>query len=175
MKPAVFFDRDGTLMEEVEYCGDPAKVRVYPGVPQALRRLKDAGFLAFIITNQSGIARGLFTEAQYHQVQAELMRQIGDGLIDASYFCADLPGVPSARRKPEPGMVLEAAGAYDIDLPRSWFIGDKGIDVECGQRAGTRTILVRTGYGKDQRCEPEYVAADVVEAVRDVLDGIEES
>lgn len=175
MKPAVFFDRDGTLMEEVEYCGDPAKVRVYPGVPQALRRLKDAGFLAFIITNQSGIARGLFTEAQYHQVQAELMRQIGDGLIDASYFCADLPGVPSARRKPEPGMVLEAAGAYDIDLPRSWFIGDKGIDVECGQRAGTRTILVRTGYGKDQRCEPDYVAADVVEAVRDVLDGIEES
>jgi D-glycero-D-manno-heptose 1,7-bisphosphate phosphatase len=170
---AVFVDRDGTLMEDCVYCSDPKNVKIFSGVPEALRRLKSNGFKLIIITNQSGIARGLFTEAQYHQVQAELVRQIGDGLIDASYFCADLPGVPSARRKPEPGMVLEAAGAYDIDLPRSWFIGDKGIDVECGQRAGTRTILVLTGYGKDQRCSPDYVAADVVEAVRYVLDGIE--
>jgi len=170
MKPAVFFDRDGTLMEEVHYCGDPAKVRVYPGVPEALRKLKDAGYLALIITNQSGIARGLFTEAQFHQVQAELLRQIGEGLIDASYFCPDLPGTPSARRKPEPGMVLEAAAAYDIDLSRSWFIGDKVADIECGQRAGTRTILVLTGYGKEQHCRPDYVAADVVEAIRYVLD-----
>jgi len=170
MKPAVFFDRDGTLMEEVYYCGDPAKVRMYPHVPDALRRLKDAGYLAFIITNQSGIARGLFTEAQYDAVQAELLGQMGEGLIDASYFCADLPGTPSARRKPEPGMVLEAAADFDVDLAHSWFIGDKAIDIECGQRAGTRTILVLTGYGKEQNCRPDYTAGDVPEAVRYVLD-----
>jgi D-glycero-D-manno-heptose 1,7-bisphosphate phosphatase len=166
---AVFFDRDGTLMEEVHYCGDPARVRVFPGVPEALRKLKEAGFRTFIITNQSGIARGLITEAQYRAVQEELLRQIGAGLIDATYFCADPPAVPSARRKPEPGMVLEAAAAYDIDLERSYFIGDKSADMECGQRAGTRTILVLTGYGAEQDSRPDFTADDMAEAVRIVL------
>ena len=89
---AVFFDRDGTLMEEVHYCGDPAKVKLYPGVPDALARLKQAGFRTFIVTNQSGIGRGLITEAQYRAVEEELLRQIGDRAIDASYFCPDAPG-----------------------------------------------------------------------------------
>ena len=166
---AVFFDRDGTLMEEVHYCGDPAKVRVFPGVPEALRMLKEAGFRAFVITNQSGIARGLITEAQYCAVHEELLRQIGAGLIDATYFCADPPAVPSTRRKPEPGMVLEAAAAYDIDLARSYLIGDKSADIECGQRAGTRTILVMTGYGAEQDCRAGYTAPNVAEAVEIVL------
>jgi D-glycero-D-manno-heptose 1,7-bisphosphate phosphatase len=166
---AVFFDRDGTLMEEVHYCGDPARVRVFPGVPEALRKLKEAGFRTFVITNQSGIARGLITEAQYRAVQEELLRQIGTGLIDATYFCADPPAVPSARRKPEPGMVLEAAAAYDIDLERSYFIGDKSADIECGQRAGTRTILVLTGYGAEQNSRPDFTAADIAKAVQIVL------
>jgi D-glycero-D-manno-heptose 1,7-bisphosphate phosphatase len=170
MKPAVFFDRDGTLMEEVEYCGDPAKVKVFPGVTEALERLRNSGYLKIIVTNQSGIGRGLFSEAQYRLVQAELFRQIGEGLIDACYFCADLPGIPSARRKPETGMVLEAAAAHDIDLSRSWFIGDKALDIECGKRAGTKTILVLTGYGKQQACTPDHVAPDVAEAVRYILD-----
>ena len=100
---AVFFDRDGTLMEEVHYCGDPARVRVFPGVPEALRKLKAAGFRAFVITNQSGIARGLITEAQYHTVQEELLRQIGAGLIDAAPVRAWMekkrPGsIPTVRR-----------------------------------------------------------------------------
>src|SRR5580704_12864881 len=86
---AVFFDRDGTLMEETHYYGDPAKVRVYPGVPGALRALKQAGFLNLIVSNQSGIGRGLITEAQYHAVQKELLRQLGEESIDASYFCSD--------------------------------------------------------------------------------------
>jgi D-glycero-D-manno-heptose 1,7-bisphosphate phosphatase len=167
---AVFLDRDGTLMEEVHYCGDPAKVHVYPGVPEALRKLKAAGFRTFIITNQSGIGRGLFTEAQYHAVQAELLRQIGTEQIDASYFCADVPGVPSSRRKPEPGMVLEAAAAYGIDLSRSWCIGDKSADIECGRRAGTRTILVLTGYGAEQDCRPDFVAPGVAEAIQIALE-----
>src|SRR5260370_10631950 len=97
---AVFFDRDGTLMEEAHYCGDPAQVKLYPGVPDALRKLKEAGFRTFVVTNQSGIGRGLITEAQYRAVEAELRHQIGEGLLDASYFCPDAPDVPSTRRKP---------------------------------------------------------------------------
>jgi D-glycero-D-manno-heptose 1,7-bisphosphate phosphatase len=166
---AVFFDRDGTLMEEVHYCADPSFVRVFPGVPRALGRLKDAGLLAIVVTNQSGIGRGLFTEAQYHSVQAEFLRQVGRDLIDASYFCPDVPGVPSRRRKPEPGMVLEAAADLDIDLPCSFFIGDKAADIECGRRAGTRTILVLTGYGAEQDCRPDATARDAAEAVDMVL------
>jgi histidinol-phosphate phosphatase family protein len=167
---AVFLDRDGTLMEEVEYCADPAKVKVYAGVSGALRKLKDAGFLTFIVTNQSGIGRGFFTQPQYEAVQEELLRQIGAGLIDGSYFCADAPGVPSSRRKPEPGMVMEAAAAFALDLGRSYFIGDKASDVECGRRAGTRTVLVLTGYGSQQKCTPDYVARDFCDAARIVLE-----
>ena len=172
LRPAVFLDRDGTLMEEVEYCSDPARVHMYSGVPEALRKLKQAGFRTFVITNQSGIGRGLFTEAQYQAVQAELLRQIGEELLDGSYYCPDAPGVPSTRRKPEPGMVFDAAADFDLDLARSFFVGDKCADVECGRRAGTRTILVRTGYGSRQKeCRPDFIAKDVVEAVRIVLEG----
>ena len=169
MNRAVFLDRDGTLMEEVHYCADPGLVKLFPGVPAALQRLKNAGFFNIIITNQSGIGRRLFTEAQYHSVHAELLRQMGPNLIDATYYCADMPG-PSFRRKPNPGMVLEAAAEYDIDLAESYFIGDKIADIQCGQRAGTRTILVSTGYGKDQVCEPDFRAHDLTEAVRFVLE-----
>ncbi|HYW44457.1 MAG TPA: HAD-IIIA family hydrolase, partial [Bryobacteraceae bacterium] len=130
-----------------------------------------AGFRTFIVTNQSGIGRGLITEAQYRAVQEELLCQIGDGAIDASYFCPDAPGAPSARRKPEPGMVLEAAADFDLDLAESWFIGDKSADVECGRRAGVRTILVLTGYGAEQNCQPDFRAADVVRAIGIVLGG----
>jgi D-glycero-D-manno-heptose 1,7-bisphosphate phosphatase len=168
-RPAVFFDRDGTLMEEVHYCSDPAQVRLYPGVPAALQRLKDAGFRTFIVSNQSGIGRGLFTEQQYRAVQAELLAQIGEGLIDASYFCPDVPGTPSARRKPEPGMLLEAAAEHHLDLARSYMVGDKADDVECGRRAGVKTIQVLSGYGAEQVCAPNHQARDVVEAIEIVL------
>jgi len=167
--PAVFFDRDGTLMEEVPYCGDPDTVRLYAGVPAGLRKLKDAGFRTFIVTNQSGIGRGWIGEAQYRAVQAELISQIGADLIDGSYFCPDAPGTPSTRRKPEPGMLFEAAAEFDLDLAGSYMIGDKAADVECGRRAGARTILVLTGYGREQDCAPDYRAADVVEAIEIVL------
>ena len=167
---AVFFDRDGTLMEDVDYCSDPAQVRVFAGVPDALSRLKAAGFAIIVISNQSGIGRGFFSEAQYHAVQDEFLRQVGNGLIDAAYFCADPPGVLSTRRKPAPGMVLEAATDYAIDLARSFFVGDKRVDIECGRRAGTRTIQVLTGYGAAQSCEADWVSRDVVEAIDLVLD-----
>jgi HAD superfamily hydrolase (TIGR01662 family) len=166
---AVFFDRDGTLMEEVHYCGDPRQVRVYAGVPAGLRKLKEAGFRTFIITNQSGIGRGLISEAQYRAVEQELLSQIGEGLIDASYFCPDVPGTASSRRKPEPGMLLEAAAQWDLDLGTSYTVGDKAADVECGRRAGTRTILVLTGYGREQNCAPDFRVEDAAQAIETVL------
>ena len=168
-RPAVFFDRDGTLMEEVHYCADPRQVRVYAGIPAGLRSLKKAGFRTFIVTNQSGIGRGLISEAQYRAVQAELISQIGEGLIDASYFCPDVPGIASTRRKPEPEMLFEAAADFEIDLAHSYTVGDKAADVECGRRAGTKTILVLTGYGSDQDCTPDFRARDAAEGMETVL------
>ena len=166
---AIFFDRDGTLMEDAHYCGDPARVKVFPGVPGALRRLKQAGFGVFIITNQSGIGRGLISQVQYAAVQEEFLRQAGCDSVDASYYCPDAPGVPSKCRKPEPGMVLRAAEAHHIDLSESYFVGDKSADIECGRRAGTRTVLVLTGYGREQKCAADFTCRNVVEAVETIL------
>src|SRR3954452_10086570 len=100
LSPAVFLDRDGTIMRDVNYCGDPAQVEIFPGAPEALRRLKAAGFKIIIITNQSGIARGYFSESDYRAVENEVARQIGLELIDGTYFCRDLPDSGSKRRKP---------------------------------------------------------------------------
>jgi len=167
---AVFLDRDGTLMEEVHYCGDPSKVRVFPGVAAALRQLKEAGFLLIVVSNQSGIGRGLITEAEYHTVQEELLRQLGSELIDACYYSPEIPGAASIRRKPEPGMLLEAAQEFGIDLSRSFLIGDKQSDIECGKRAGIRTIQVMTGYGREQGTDADFTAEDFPSAALKVLD-----
>lgn len=168
--PAVFLDRDGTVMEEVDYCGNPADVHVFAGAGEALRRLKDRGFQLFLITNQSGIARGYFSEDEYRAVHAEFLRQLGDELIDAAYFCPDRPDAASDRRKPAPGMVLEAAREHSVDLTRSFLVGDKAIDVACGRSAGLRTILVQTGYGKaEPDCRPDWIATDLAQAADIIL------
>lgn len=150
LSPAVFLDRDGTLMEEVNYCSDPKKVRVFPGVAEALQRLRQAGYKLIVISNQAGIGRGYFTEKEYRAVEAELERQLRPATLDASYFCPDHPDRATAFRKPAPGMVLQAQREQRIDLARSFFIGDKAIDIECGRNAGLRTLLVKTGYGADE-------------------------
>ena len=146
LSAAVFIDRDGTIIEDADYCSHPKQVKVFPGVPQALRRLKSKGFKLIIITNQSGIGRGFFTVDEYRSVESEVSRQLGHRLIDATYFCPDLPGQHSSHRKPSPGMILQAKQEHQIDLARSFFIGDKEIDVECGRNAGVRTIRVQTGF-----------------------------
>ena len=166
---AVFFDRDGTLMEETHYCSDPAQVRVFEGAGDALDLLRAAGFAVVVVSNQSGIGRGFFTVEQYRAVEAEFLRQIGAGRIDRSYFCPDAPGAPSICRKPEPGMLLAAARDLDLDLVQSWMVGDKAGDIECGRRAGTRTILVRTGYGAGEPCSSDFAAVDVAEAAGIIL------
>jgi D-glycero-D-manno-heptose 1,7-bisphosphate phosphatase len=166
---AVFLDRDGTLMEEVNYCNDPKRVRVFSGTVGALQRLRHAGWLTVVVTNQSGLARGKISPEQYAAVNAEFLRQLPGG-IDAVYFCADHPESPTPRRKPGSGMLEEAARNHGIDLSRSWMIGDKEIDVECGRRAGCRTILVRTGYGAElENTGADFVHEDIISASNMIL------
>ena len=173
--PAVFVDRDGTIMENVDYCSDPKQVRIFPGVPESLRRLKSNGFRLIIITNQSGIGRGFFTIEQYRAVEAEVLRQLGDGLIDATYFCPDVPGQRSSCRKPAPGMILQATQEHRIDLSRSFFIGDKEIDAECGRNAGVHTIRVQTGLERDLIGSiADWVAPDLANAAKIILDLLSE-
>ena len=167
---AVFFDRDGTIMHDVNYCGDPAQVQVFPGVTASLRRLRGDGFKLIMVTNQSGIGRGYFTRAQYDAVHAETLRQIGEPLIDATYVCPDPPGVESKCRKPAPGMVLEGAREHDIDLARSIFIGDKEVDVHCGHNAGIKAIRVQTGFETNTAdSSADWVAIDFAEATDIIL------
>src|SRR5205809_2624096 len=175
LSTAVFIDRDGTIIEDRDYCSEPKDVKVFPGVPEALRRLKSNGFKLFIITNQSGIGRGLFTVEQYRAVEGEVLRQLGDGLIDATYFCPDVPGQHSSCRKPAPGMILQAQREHGIDLSRSFFIGDKEIDAECGRNAGVRTIRVRTGFDRDAaNSYADWIAVDLLEAAKIILDQVVE-
>lgn len=168
--PAVFLDRDGTLMREVDYCGDPALVEVFPEAPGALRALKRSGYKLIIITNQSGIARGYFNEGDYRAVAREFLRQLGDDLIDATYYCPDLPETNSPRRKPAPGMISEAQRDHGLDLARSYFIGDKSSDIGCGRNAGVKTILVQTGYGAGEiDCGADWTARNLAHAAEIIL------
>ncbi len=168
---AVFFDRDGTLMEEVNYCKDPNDVALIPGAAEALALLKGRGFKNIIVTNQSGIGRGWVTLEQYGQVQAALLEKLGPGAVDATYFCPDRPDQESTCRKPLPGMVLQAAREYGIDLGRSFLVGDTASDIWCGRNAGVHTVLVRTGHGAKQgNCGADHVAENAAAAVDYILE-----
>lgn len=153
---AVFLDRDGTLNEERSYLGDPTQLVLLPGVGKALRRLQDAGFRLMIVTNQSGIGRGYYTEADMHAVNRKLLDEVGkDGVrIERIYFAPEAPDQPSRGRKPSPAFLLEAASECGLRLDRCYMVGDKWIDVQCGAAAGVRrSLLVRTGYGARTEAE----------------------
>jgi D-glycero-D-manno-heptose 1,7-bisphosphate phosphatase len=171
LSAAVFIDRDGTIIEDADYCSHPKRVKVFPGVPEALRRLKSKGFKLIVITNQSGIGRGFFTVDEYRSVESEVSRQLGHGLIDATYFCPDVPGQHSSHRKPSPGMIMQATREHQIDLTRSFFIGDKEIDVECGRNAGVRTIRVQTGFDRNiSDSAADWVAEDLPAATQIIFE-----
>ncbi len=164
LRPAIFLDRDGTLMTDVAYCGDPADVAVFAGAAEALGRLRAHGYLLVLVTNQSGLGRGYFTEAAFAAVQEEFQRQLGPGLLDATYHCADAPEAATERRKPGAGMILEAAAEHGLDLGRSYFIGDSAVDLACGRRAGLAgVVLVRTGKNpaEAEQSEPDFLAGDL--------------
>lgn len=157
-------------MRDADYCGDPRLVEVFSGTTAALRRLREAGFKIIVITNQSGLGRGYFSLADYRAVAKEVDRQVGVGLIDATYFCPDLPDSGAPCRKPAPGMILQAQREHHIDLTRSFFVGDKRIDAECGRNAGVRTILVPTGLEKrDGPVGADWEARDISEAAEIIL------
>ncbi len=163
--PAVFLDRDGTLIHNVDYINDPAGVSVFDDVPASLARLKAAGFLIVIITNQSGFARGTLTQAQYDAVQARMFELIGPGLIYATNKCPDFGPL----RKPSPLMIQEAARDMNLDVARSVMIGDKASDILCGHAAGARSIFIRTGYELDAPCDPDFTAVNMAEAAEWIL------
>jgi D,D-heptose 1,7-bisphosphate phosphatase len=155
-RPAVFLDRDGTLIEQVHYLSDPTRVRLLPGTAEALRRLHGAGFARVVVTNQSAIGRGMLSEPQLHLIHDEMNRQLGaEGTsVDAIYFCPEVPSgddrtaVEHGDRKPGPGMLIRAAEELDLDLGHSWMVGDMISDLLAGINAGCRgSILVRTGKG----------------------------
>jgi D-glycero-D-manno-heptose 1,7-bisphosphate phosphatase len=169
LSPAVFLDRDGTLMRDVDYCCDPKDVHLFPGTAEALRKLKQAGYKLIIITNQSAIGRGYFNESAYRAVEREVIRQLGDELIDGTYFCPHVPDDQCECRKPQPGMILQAARDHRLDLGQSFFIGDKESDVECGRNAGVKAVLVRTGYGTEADAEAADIVAKDLEHAADLI------
>lgn len=157
-KAAVFLDRDGTVIENRPYLDDPAQVFVIPGAREAIAAFRAKGYAVVLVTNQSGVARGLVSPEQYHAVEAAVIAALGLGLVDATYACPFHPEHPW--RKPEPGMLLAAAEDLSLLLPRSTMIGDTLADVIAGERAGVaRIIHVLTGHGAEERSKVEAWAS----------------
>ena len=152
MSRAIFLDRDGTIIKEKDYLRDPAQVEVFPEAIAALKRLADAGFKLFIVSNQSGVGRGYYTLADVEAVNRRLLDELArDGVrFEQVYFAPEAPEQPSRGRKPSPQFLFDARDEFGADLSQSYMIGDKLLDLECGWNAGVkRSILVRTGYGAE--------------------------
>ena len=177
LRSAAFLDRDGTLVDDPGFLHQPDAVRLLAGAAAAVARLNGAGVLVVSVSNQSGIARGLYPEADYHAVQrrvAELLVQAG-ARLDASYFCPHFPAVsgPCDCRKPGLKLFRDAARDLGIDLERSTWVGDRPSDVEPALRLGGRAFLVRTGEGarhvEQARVLGIPVVADLTAAVESIL------
>ncbi len=179
MRPAVFLDRDGVLNEDLGYIHRVEDFRLFAGTGRALRRLHDAGYLLFLVTNQSGIGRGYFTVEAMERVHGFLESELGrHGVrLRRIYFAPEAPDQPSRGRKPSPQFLVDARDDFGVDLSRSYMIGDKLADLECGWNAGVRrSLLVRTGYGAEvERAAPQklrraVVVDDLPSAVAWILD-----
>ena len=171
-QPAVFLDRDGTLIEEVNYLSRLEDLRLFPFTAAAVKLLKENGFLIIVVTNQSGIGRGVFDESSMHAVHEKIQSELA-GMIDAFYFCPHLPCDGCSCRKPNTGMIESAMADFDIDLQNSWMVGDKKIDVETGKLAGAQTALVLTGYGQQHQnileFTPNLIADNLAVAAVDIV------
>ena len=184
MRRAVFLDRDGTLAEEAGYLSSLDRLHLFPYAADAVRLLNRADFAVVVITNQAGIARGIIKEAFIGEVHSHIADVFAKGgaRIDGFYYCPHHPDgiIEKYRgacdcRKPQPGMLRRAAADLDLDLPASFVVGDKLLDVEVGHAVGARGVLVRTGYGKGEaglrssRVEPAAVADNLMGAVAWIL------
>ena len=188
-KMAVFLDRDGTINEEVGYLNSLDKLKIIPSAYEAIRLINESGMKAVVISNQAGVARGFFTEdfvSITHEHLQTALRQEG-AYIDNFYHCPHHPteGKEPYRqdcncRKPAPGMLLQAAQDLNIDLTKSYLVGDRFRDMEAAKKAGVKGVLVKTGYGQDflqddgpdretAGAKPDFIAADILEAVKWIL------
>lgn len=181
-QPAVFLDRDGVVIEDSHYLGDVRRVQLIPGSAEAIAALNRAGWPVVIVTNQSGVGRGLFTEADVEDIHSHITELLwGYGAkVDAFHYCPHHPEaeVPAYRkacacRKPQPGMLVQAAEDLGLDLAASWMIGDRVTDLEAGAAVGCRTVLLRSGYGTKvnpagldrDELKLELIATDLADAV----------
>lgn len=185
-KPAVFIDRDGTVNEQMGYVNHPSRFVILPGVAEALRMLNDEGYLAIIVSNQSGVARGYFPiELLYniHSLMEETLLKEG-AKVDGIYFCPHYPkgSVPEYSfecdcRKPKTGLIDQACKDFDIDMPRSFMIGDHYTDMELADRLNVKGILVKTGYGSgvveynlpSVKSKPCFIAEDLLDAIKWII------
>lgn len=183
---AVFIDRDGTLNEDIGYVSAPDQLILYPWAAEAVRLVNGSGLKAVVITNQSGIARGLYTEDDLKSIHLRMIDELErqGARLDAVYYCPHHPEIGDADyrvvcecRKPRTGMLDAAAREHNIDLAQSFVIGDKASDIALADNAGARSALVLTGYGRETLgrrdcfpCEPSIVAENLLEAVKQILD-----
>lgn len=185
-RPAVFIDRDGTISEEVGYVNHPSRFRLFRYSAEAIRILNEAGWLAILITNQAGVARGYFSEDVIHRIHDQLTHELHEqsARLDAIYYCAHHPSVgePPYRtdcdcRKPKPGLIQQAAKDFEIDLAASWMAGDRYSDIELARNAGLRSAFVLSGYGRGEweyqsngwEHRPDLVCEDLLEAVKSIV------
>jgi len=185
-RPAIFFDRDGTLSHEIGYVNHLSRFRLLPYAVDAVRLVNASGRLAVLVTNQAGVARGYFPESLIHEVHAHVRAAMkaGGARFDGIYVCVHHPSVGAAPyrrdcdcRKPKPGLLLQAEKDLGADLARSWMIGDRHGDVAVAWAAGARGAMVKTGYGEGElqwhaagwERPPDLVAENVLEAVERIL------
>lgn len=189
-RKAVFIDRDGTLSEEVGYINHPSRLRLFPYSAHALKLLNEKGWLAIVVTNQAGVARGYFQEEMVRVVHERLRKKLAEhgAHLDAIYYCAHHPSVGQEPyrldcncRKPKPGLIQQANEELDIDLEKSWMVGDRYSDIELARNAGLRSSFVLSGYGRGEweyqrqnwTQQPDLVAENLFEAVKTIIDGQE--
>ncbi|MBA2705600.1 MAG: HAD family hydrolase [Blastocatellia bacterium] len=182
MNRAVFIDRDGTISEEVGYINHLSRFRLFPYSATAIKQLHQNGYLAIVITNQAGVARGYFSEEMVQAIHKQMTKDLeaSGAALDAIYYCAHHPSVGEPPyqfdcdcRKPKPGLLLRAAQDYDIDLRNSWMVGDRYSDIELAANAGLKSALVLSGYGRGEwehqrdnwTTQPDLVAEDLLAAV----------
>ncbi len=167
-RPLLLLDRDGTLNVEVDYLANPEELELLPGAVESIRRAHELGWGVAVVTNQSGIARGYFDKEDVdtlHQRLRQLVEEKGEGL-DGIYICPHGPTDGCECRKPKPGLLIQAAEELNGELSRSVMVGDKGTDLGAGLAAGTHTVLVRTGYGRDTEREGNHGAEAVINDLR---------
>lgn len=170
-KRAVFLDRDGTMAKDVKYCSCPEDFELFPSTARAIKLLNEHGFKVIVVTNQSGIARGYFTEETLAQIHEKMKGELAKegAWVDDIYYCPHHPGDNCDCRKPKPKLVLQAAKKHDIDLNHSFVVGDLPLDIDMGKAVGCKTILLLDSPQEDMNISPDYIASDLLEATQYVL------